>query len=38
VTEQPDEIAERAAILQRLGQAAQAQQLNKRLAAIGYRA
>jgi tetratricopeptide (TPR) repeat protein len=37
VTEQPDEIAEHAAILQRLGQVAQAQQLNKRLTAMGYR-
>jgi len=37
VTERPDEMAEHAALLQRLGRIAQAQQLNGRLAAMGYR-
>lgn len=37
ITEQPDEISAHAAILQRLGRVAEAQQLNQRLAAMGYR-
>lgn len=37
ITEQPDEIAEHAAILQRVGRAAEAQRLDQRLAAMGYR-
>jgi tetratricopeptide (TPR) repeat protein len=36
-TERPIETQERAIILQRLGRVAEAQQLNQRLAAIGYR-
>jgi hypothetical protein len=35
--EQPDEIAEHAAILQRLGRSAEAQPLASKLASIGYR-
>jgi hypothetical protein len=37
VTERPDEMSEHAAILERLGRIAEAQQLNQRLAAMGYR-
>ena len=37
IAEQPDELHERAIILQRTGRTGDAQQLNRRLSAIGYR-